>query len=224
MAIPDDFAPYVTSARRYRFRRERRAADEGDRGAELVFRALRFETHGTPLPTDLPARATLLAGDVYALEEVRGAGVEELRTYGLTVAQAEALINRLETDPELSQVLPTFQSPSPRAGQSYEQDDVTLFASAAVTAGAAGDSYELGDRGTLRLTLDVTALAASGELRVQVETRNSSADAWRPVGSFAPASDVGATDTTVPGLDRYARIFFGLSGASATFSVSGNAV
>lgn len=225
MALPEGYVPYVTSARRYRWRRQIVAADAGDLGLAAVFFALRVGTYGTPLPPDLPARSLLLTAGVLALEEVRGAGVDELRSYGLSIAQAHALINRIETDEDLAD-MPTFQA-GPNIGQEYETDPLTLYPSAVTAATGNGDSYELGDKGTLRLALDVTAISGTGaSLHCQVQTRNSSADTWRTVEAFPIVSAVGVTYRTVPGCDRYVRTQHTLAGStpSVTFSVSGNAV
>ncbi len=225
MPIPDDFTPSVTSARRYRFLREKRAGREGEGAAEILFRALRLDTYGTPFPPDFPARAALLAGDVRCVEEARGAAPDELRSYGLTLTQAEAVINRLDTDTDLDP-MPTFQS-GPRAGQSYEQDDVTLASSAERSATGDGDEYELGDRGTLRLALDVTAASGTTPtLHVQVQTRALSSDTWRTVGAFPIVSATGTTYREFTGCNRYVRTQHTLAGTSPvfTFSVSGNAV
>lgn len=198
---------------------ERRRAREADDGPEMVFRALRLAAYGTPFPPDFPSRSRLIAADVLALEEVRGADPNELRTYGLSTRQAEALITRLETDPELA-VNPSF-STGPRAGDAYDQDDIILSSSATKTVAGNGDSYELGDRGTMRLALDVTAL--TGTLHVQVQTRNSSSDTWRTIEAFPVATAVGVAYRTFYGCDRYVRTQHTPS-SSATFSVTGNAV
>lgn len=225
MALPEGFYPYVTSARRYLFLGERERLRTGDDGPALAFRVRRLATYGTTLPPDLPGRALLIADDVLALEEARGAGVTELRAYGLSTRQAEALINRLETDPELA-VPETFQA-GPNVGQLYETDPITLRASATATVTGNGDVYELGDKGTLRLALDVTAISGTGAtLHVQVQTRNNASDSWRTLEAFPIASAVGTSYRAVSGCDRYVRTQHSIAGSSpsVTFSVSGNAV
>lgn len=225
MALPAGWVPYVTSVRRWRFLSERRFARWNEPGAAAAMRSLRLSTDSAPLPATLPGRAKLLSADVLALEEVRGAGVAELRTYGLSVGEAEALINRLETDQEL-QVPRTFQT-GPQAGQAYEEDSVTLRASAEATSSGDGDSYELGDRGTLRLALDVTAISGTNpNLHVQVQTRATSDDTWRTLEAFPRVSAIGTTYISVVGCDRYVRLQHALSGTSprATFSVTGNGI
>ena len=225
MSLPAGFAPGVGSRRRWLFLMERRRCREGDDGGELVFRALRLAAYGTPLPPDLPARSRLIAADVIALEEVRGADPNELRSYGLSTRQAEALITRLVTDPELA--VPNSFSSGPNAGSLYDQDDLTLYASAVTTVTGNGSSYELGDKDTLRLALDVTAISGTAPtLHVQVQTRNSGSDAWRTLEAFPIATAIGVAYRTVPGCDRYVRTQHTLGGTSpsVTFSVTGNAV
>lgn len=225
MSLPDDYTPYVTSARRWRwltyFYASREGTDSGN-GRAAVFQSLRLNTWSRPLPSDLPSRTLLLNAGVLAVEEVIGASVAELRLYGLGTTQAEALITHIEASTEIT--MPNIFQAGPRIGETYEGDAIILAASALVTAGAAGDSYELGDKGTMQLVLDVTTLASSGVLRVQVETRASSSDTWRPIGSFSPITAVGSEYRTIAGCDRYVRIYFGLTGASATFSVTGTAI
>jgi len=97
MTLPAGFAPYVTSARRYYWLLEQRRTREGLEASRAVFRALRLAQPGADLPDDLPGRARLLAAGVLAVEEVTGAGPEELRAYGLDSRAAEALITALET-------------------------------------------------------------------------------------------------------------------------------
>lgn len=95
MALPEDYESYTTSYRRYLYRKERALKDLED-PASTVWRSRRLAATGTTLPSDLPARAKLLAADVLAVEEVTGASVPELRALGLGVTEAEALINYLE--------------------------------------------------------------------------------------------------------------------------------
>lgn len=141
--------PSITSARRYRFLREMDAASRGtfDAGPRSAWRALRLELPGTALPAGFPSRTLLLAADVLAVEELVGAGLNELRSYGLSYAQASTLTLWLHR-----YTMTTFNY-GPRAGQLYEEDEVTLLASAARTTSGNSDAYEVGDRGTLLLVI-----------------------------------------------------------------------
>jgi hypothetical protein len=219
VAIPESFTPGVASARRWYWLLERRRAREGYPAAAGVFRGRRLAQPGTGLWPNLPGRAALAAYGVLAVEEVRGADPDELRAYGLDRRTAEALIAFLERREPMT----TFQS-GPRAGELYEQDAVTLLASAARTTSTTSDTYELGDRGTLRLLLDVTAFTGTS-LHVQVETRVAAASGtWRVVDAFAIVGAVGSEYRAMGGVDRFVRVVATFSGTTATYSVAGTAV
>lgn len=222
MALPAGFAPYTTSPRRYYFRREMERRSSREDGASAVFRARRLAATGTALPTTFPSRTLLLTAGVLAVEEVVGAGVDELRSYGLSLPRAEALIRFLE-----GFTMTTFQI-GPRAGQIYEEDEIELLASGTRTASGTSDVYELGDRSTLRLDLDVTAVSGTApRLHVQVETRKAYASGtWRVVDAFDIATAVGAQRRAMGGCDRFVRVAYALEGTtpSFAFSVSGEAV
>lgn len=96
MALPEGFEPYVTTPRRYYFTRERDRRHLGLDGAADCFRAFRLAQPGTALPADLPGRSYLVAAGVLAVEEVQGAGPDELVGLGLPRPLAEALITVLE--------------------------------------------------------------------------------------------------------------------------------
>jgi hypothetical protein len=119
----------------------------------------------------------------------------------------------------------TFQNP--RTGQFADIDDVELAASAARTATGQGAAVALGDRGTLRLLLDVTAASGTGPtLDVTVETSFDGATGWRSLGTFAQKTAVASERKSFPGCDRYVRATWTVGGTtpSFTFSVAGEAV
>lgn len=214
--------PYVTSARRYLWLVQRARTETRDVGPADAFYRRRIEQSGTPLPSGFPSRTVLLAAGVLAVEEVLGAGVSELLSYGLHTRQAEALILWLE---RLS--MTTFQS-GVRIGQAYEEDALSLLASAARTTSTTTDPYEIGDKGTLRLDLDITAASGTApRLHVQIETRKAAASgAWRVVDAFEAASAASSQRRSMSGCDRYVRAVCTLSGTSPsfTFSLTGEAV
>ena len=111
-------------------------------------------------------------------------------------------------------------------GRFADTVDVTLHASAARTASDNGSSVELGDRGTLRLDLVVSA--ASGTLpSLQVDIQTSKdGTTWRAIGGFTALAAAGSQRASFPGCDRFVRASYTLSGTtpSFTFSVSGEAV
>lgn len=225
MALPEGFAPYVTSARRYLFLNERDRRRMRMDGPALAFRARRLDQPGTPLWPCLPGVAQLLAADVLAVEEVLGAGVDELRGYGLPRATAESLITYLEGIPMPN---PTFQR-GPYAGRMYFQNAIALLAEAARTASFNSDVYELGDKGTARLELDVSAVAGTlPTLQVQIETRKAyDTGAWAVVDAFPLVITTGTYRKVFEGLDRHVRAVCtigGSGGPSFTFSLAGEAV
>jgi len=222
VALPDDIAvPYVTSARRFLWLTQQDRARTGDDGPSDAFRARRLAAPGTSLPATFPARTLLLRAGVRAVEEVVGAAVPELRSYGLTTPQAERLILWLE------RLTMTTFSYGPRAGQFYEEDEVTLMASAARTSSTTSEIYEVGDKGTLRLDLDITAVSGTTpSMHVQIETRESySTGTWRVVDAFGPKFVVGSERRSMSGLDRFVRAVCTLAGTtpSFTFSLGGTA-
>lgn len=221
MAVPDGYEPYCTTARRFFFLKEKQARREREQGIADAFRVRRLDVVGTSLTRfgRLPGRATLLANDVIALEEILGASVDELVSYGLRHRTAESLIRSLE---RIAANMTTFQS-GPHAGETYDEDVITLQVSAAKTASFNTDDYELGDRSTMRLLLDVTAVS-SASLHVQVETRKDSSGSYRVVDAFQIASTVSSQRRTMSGCDRFVRLACTISGTSVTFSVSGEAV
>lgn len=214
-----DIDPSITSARRYRFLRERAAERDREDGAQAVFRSLRLATTGTTLPATFPSRAALVTAGVLAVEEVIGAGLDELRSYGLGAQQAATLTLWLHRYSTMN------FSTGPRAGQHYEQDDITLLISALRSASGVSDTYEVGDKGTLRLDLDVTAVSGSGTVHVQIETRAlyGSGD-WRVVDAFPVQSAAGSVRRTMSGCDRFVRAVYTIGGTSVTFSLTGEAV
>lgn len=102
----------------------------------------------------------------------------------------------------------------------------SLHASAARTATGASAAIEVGDRGVLRLLLDVTA--ASGTTPTLDVTVQTSYDGttWRSLGTFTQATGVTSERKSFSGCDRFARVSYTIGGTtpSFTFAVSGEAV
>lgn len=94
------------------------------------------------------------------------------------------------------------------------------------TATFNGPALELGDRGTVRVTLDVTA--ASGTLPTLDVALQTSADgvAWFTVANFDRATGVTSEYQVVGGIDRFVRAACTIGGTtpSFTFSLDGEAV
>lgn len=215
------FYPYVTSPRRYLWLAERDRTLAGFDGPAMAFHARRLEAVGTPIEHfgSLPGLSTLLAFGVLCVEEVIGADVGELVSYGLTRATAARAITALE---EIA-TMPTFGSTSPRVGQIYDQDDLTLLASAARTTSTTTSGYEVGDRGELRLTLDVTVFTGTS-LHVQIETCDTVDGTYRVVDAFVVVTATGTQRRAMGGLDRFVRARCTFVGTTATYSLTGEGV
>lgn len=111
-------------------------------------------------------------------------------------------------------------------GEWADTEAVTLHGSAARTSSANGSAVELGDRGTMRLLLDVTAASGTNPtLAVTIETSYDGVT-WREIGAFTALGAIGSQRASFPGADRYVRARWGIGGSdpSFTFSVSGEAV
>jgi hypothetical protein len=116
----------------------------------------------------------------------------------------------------------------PRVGQFYDEDELTLMASAARTSSTTSDVYEVGDKGTLRLDLDVTAVSGTAPtMHVQIETRKAyGSGTWRVVDAFPIKTTTGSERRSMSGLDRFVRAVCTIAGTSPsfTFSLGGEAV
>ncbi len=111
-------------------------------------------------------------------------------------------------------------------GQTPNIDTVNLSPAAAVTATANGSSVLLGDRGTLRLLLNVTAASGTTPtLDVAIQT-SFDGSTWRAVAAFAQKTTTGTERKSFTGIDRYVRATYTVGGTtpSFTFTVKGEAV
>lgn len=119
----------------------------------------------------------------------------------------------------------TFQNPT--SGEISNITDVTLAASAARTATGNGSAVALGDLGTVRLLLDVTAASGTTPtLDVTVETSYDGSTGWTSLGTFAQKTAAGTQRKSFSGCDRYVRATWTIGGTtpSFTFSIAGEAV
>jgi len=108
--------------------------------------------------------------------------------------------------------------------QMVRGSDLTPVASAARTTTGVGSWLSSDEFGAATLALDVTAASGTTPtLNVTVETRGSSADSARSVGTFAQKTAVSAERKTFPGFDNEYRVTWTIGGAtpSFTFSVTG---
>lgn len=88
-----------------------------------------------------------------------------------------------------------------------------------------GATLELGDRGTLRLLLTVSALSDLGDptLDVTVETSHDGTT-WSDVGTFTQATATGSERKRFAGIDRFVRVSWVVVDSVASFTVTGEAV
>ncbi len=119
------------------------------------------------------------------------------------------------------------------AGNRYAgTEDVTLASAGTVTTatGVIADSTkELGDKGTLRLNLAVTAVAGtSPSMTLTLETSPDGSTGWVSVAAFTAATAVSSQRKVFTGLDRFVRLnvtaFSGSATPSVTHGVSGEAL
>lgn len=80
---------------------------------------------------------------------------------------------------------------------------------------------ELGDRGTARLTLNVTA--GTGTLDVAIQT-SADGTTWRAVAAFTQATGVTSERKSFTGIDRFIKAVCTIGTGPFTFSVDGEAV
>lgn len=117
--------------------------------------------------------------------------------------------------------------PSFDAVGAFEGESVVLAPSLARTANGSGGAYVMGARGTLRLSLAVTAASGTTpNLAVTVETSGDGGSTWQTVGTFAAKTATGTERKSFSGIDRLARVSWAITGTtpSFTFSVTGEAV
>lgn len=111
--------------------------------------------------------------------------------------------------------------------------DLTLHASAAETATGSSTSVELGDKGTVRLVLDISAASGTTptlDITIETSSDNGVNDAWRSLGTFPQQTGVATGNSSIKrsfgGCDRYVRSRRVIGGTtpSFTYSIVGEAV
>jgi hypothetical protein len=111
-------------------------------------------------------------------------------------------------------------------GQWADTEELSLHASAARTASGNGDAVESGDRGTLRLLLDVTDVSGTAPSLLVILETSLDGVTWREFGAFSALSAIGSQRRSFFGADRFVRARWALGGTtpSFTFGISGEAV
>jgi hypothetical protein len=75
---------------------------------------------------------------------------------------------------------------------------------------------ELGDRGTLRLTLDVTSVSDSDVVDVTIQTSRDGVT-WYSAGTFTQVTQVGAEHKAFA-IDRFVRAHFNVTGSGVSIA------
>lgn len=112
-----------------------------------------------------------------------------------------------------------------KSGQFADTHEIAVV-SGNITATTTGPAIELGDRGTLRLDLNVLAVSGTTpSLTVAIETSKDGLTNWQPVGNFTAATAAGVTRKIFSGIDRHVRVVETVTGTTPSFSriVSGEA-
>jgi hypothetical protein len=113
----------------------------------------------------------------------------------------------------------------PTTGEHQSYDTITLKASGSETASTNGAAVFVGDKGTLRLTLDVTVdNGTTLDVVIQTSMDGTTWRAMNPVAAFAQIGIVGSERKCFPGCDRYARYVSTIVGTAFTYSIIGEAV
>jgi hypothetical protein len=103
---------------------------------------------------------------------------------------------------------------------------ITLAGAITRTADGNGTTVEIGDKGTLRLLLSVTAAdGTSPTLDITLQT-SKDGSTWRTLGTFAQATGTTTESKSFSGCDRYVRANADLGGTtpSFTYTIDGEAV
>ena len=105
------------------------------------------------------------------------------------------------------------------SGRYADTEELVLNPSGPLSADENTAAVELGDRATVRLTLDVTAVDSA--LDVDIET-SEDGSTWRVAGSFTQATEV-TSERKIFTVDRFVRAAYDVTG-NATCTLRGEAV
>lgn len=87
----------IKSARRYYLLKWRAyACIEGEEALASVYQGKHAAEPATPLPVDFPSRSKLVSANYTAVEDVDGASLQELQRHGLSLGEADAVIQALQ--------------------------------------------------------------------------------------------------------------------------------
>jgi hypothetical protein len=205
--------PGIYHPRRY-YLLKSQVPEAEDSGLREVWWAKQAATPAVAIPANFPHQAALAAIRYTTWHDIDGATVDELIVAGLPRQTAQAVI-KLRGEK---------MGYTKSNGEWADTDPVVLSASSSKTATASGAWVEIGDKGTLRLLLDVT-VDGGGTLDITVETADDATGTnTRTLSTFAQVSAVGTEKKSFTGCDRFARIDYTIVTGPFTFEVSGEAV
>ena len=214
----------LDTLRRYYLSKRRYFNALGETSRAAFWRWKQEQIAWPDLPTAFPSRTKLIAEGYQTVRDLDGADEDELREIGLTKSQAAAVLVAMEQWPPMIPLIrKEYQRQDGRAAEVY---DVPLIPSAARTATGVSDTIELGDLGTLRLTLAVTAVSGTNPtLDAIVQTSPDGATGWRSVFLYGQKTTTGSDPQSFSNLDRFVRCSFTIGGTlpSLTFSLLGEA-
>jgi hypothetical protein len=200
------------------------AADRLDGELAAFWRGKHTSTPGTALPQGFPYLGHLTERGYVCVEDLDGADADELEGVGIPRRDITAVFNALAlllTPPPDEDDDMSFWTQNGRFANTL---DLVLAGALTATATGTGPTIEVADRGTLRLTLSVTAAGGTTPtLDVTVQTSQDGIT-WRSLGVFSTQTAVGSLRESFTGADRYVRVSYAIGGTtpSFTFGVAGD--
>ena len=230
---PTATRPAVQTLRRYYLLKSWKLRDWMQWGLMGAFISKHRAACGVLLPQDFPERDRLAATRYVTVEDIFGAAVDELVREtsialdplpGLTTRSAAAVLDALDAIIAERNTMGYTRSTGPYAGQYANTLECTVHESVSLSANTASSGFELGDRGTARLTLSVTVqVGTSLDVAVETSSDNGATDTWRSIGSFTQATTTTTQRKSFSGCDRFIRTNPTIVGGAFTFSVAGEA-
>ena len=113
---------------------------------------------------------------------------------------------------------------SKQNGKWADTRDVNLSPAAALAVDTISDVHEIGDRASVRLTLDVTAVSSADTLDVTIETSRDGVT-WYAAGTFTQVTAI-STQRKLFLIDRFIRANYDVGGSAIliAFTLQGEAV
>jgi hypothetical protein len=206
---------YLLKARWYEDLAETEILSEG-------FWAKQNAVPGRELGDIITAVAKLRAAHYTTIEDVVGADIGELVEFaGLTGSEARTVLHT-----ELGAYSMGYQMANGRFANTI---DIVPLAAAALTVTGTSPVIEVGDRGTMRLTANFTAVTGTNPTwDCVVMTCDTAGGTFRQViaGTFTQMTSATSQRKSFVGLDRFVRLDYTLGGTNPSFTgtISGELV